>query len=238
MLIVKLRMAIYIKSFFQMFSVAGLDGISRALGWAILVALGLVMLAAALSAWATSTFANEFFLHLIFNSAQALGLVIALIVSTYIFAPTSLLYGLLFQDRVARYVEASDYARDVPGVKVSGSGPLFQAVLALMVLLSVFLISILISLIAGQVVGICFFVLVGGAFMGRDQFVSIGQRHVSRPDAQRYRKQFGWNVFLAGISIVLLMIVPDLNLMTPVYSTILMTHLFKKAACIQGCDLT
>lgn len=79
-----------------MFSVAGLDGISRALGWAILLALGLVMLAAALSAWATSTFAKEFFLHLIFNSAQALGLVIALIVSTYIFAPTSILYGLLF----------------------------------------------------------------------------------------------------------------------------------------------
>jgi hypothetical protein len=60
-LFVKLRMAIYIKSFFQMFSVAGLDVISRALGWAIVGALVLGMLAAALSAAAISTFADEYF---------------------------------------------------------------------------------------------------------------------------------------------------------------------------------
>ncbi|WP_395173445.1 EI24 domain-containing protein [Roseibium alexandrii] len=224
-------MAIYIKSFFQMFSVAGLDGISRALGWAIVGALVLGMLAAALSAAAISTFAEEYFLHLVFNAAQSIGLVITLIVSTYIFAPTSVLYGLLFQDRVARSIETSDYPQDAPGIRVSGLGPLFRAVLALVGLMVVFIVTALVVVSAGALVGACFFVCVAGALMGRDQFVSIGQRHVSRLEAKRLRKANVWGVLFAGISTALLLLVPVLNLMTPVYSTILMTHLFKKVAC-------
>lgn len=218
---------IVLRSFVQTFSVAGLNAISSALAWLIMALLVLAGLESVVSAYNFTSRTEDFILALILNLFSAFGFVITLVFSSYIAAPTSVLYGLLFQDRVARSVEAGSYPNDPAGQRVCGVVPLLRAIrtLAGLVLISVVFLGL--SYAGGPPVGIAFYLVAAGALLGRDQFVAIASRYMPLAQARDVGQRNGWLVFSAGLAIAGFMLVPVLNLMMPVFSTILMIHLFR-----------
>lgn len=225
-----------LKSFFQTFSVAGLDAISRSLGWLIILLLVGALLLSVTAAANISTFAEEFFLHLVFNLSTALGLLGSLVFSSYIFAPMSVLYGVLFQSRVARAVETKDYPRDPSGTSSIGSGPFLRGLRAFSGLLIVSLLTLWSASLFGSLTAIGVYLILAGWLLGRDQFASVASRYVSLDTAKYLRGRHSGKIWVAGVAIAAILLIPVVNLMMPVFATILMIHLYKHLRLARSSD--
>ncbi|WP_269584345.1 EI24 domain-containing protein [Roseibium sp. Sym1] len=217
-----------VTSFLQTFSVAGLDAILRALGWVIAGLLGILVLSSLTSAYFLSTFLEEFILLAIAFALQALPALVLLVFSSYILAPTSVVYGLAFQSTVAKAVETRNYRDDLPGQQVIGAKPFLRAVRTLILLVLISLFSVVATNLGGFFSGLLFYWLATGRLLGRDQFLSTARRYLSDGRAEDLCRQNAWPVFFAGLAMSGFMLVPVLNLATPVFSTILTIHLFKR----------
>ena len=215
-----------LRSFVQTFAVPGLDAMSRALGWVIIVTLVLSVILVFLSAYSISTTAMEVAFHMLINGLNTLFVLIPLIFSSYILAPTSILYGLLFQGRVARAVEARSYPNDLT-VSMRPRGRFWRATYAFAGLLLISLAALLVSQTIGPIGGVLFYIVAAGALLGRDQFVSVASRYLPLEVAKILRRRKRWSVFVAGMALAAFFLIPVVNLMMPVFSTILMLHLFK-----------
>ena len=81
--------------------------------------------------------------------------------------------------------------------------------------------------------GVIIFFLVNGYLIGREYFQFASMRFKPEKEANRLRKQFSFEVFLAGLVIAAFMSVPVLNLLTPVFAATLMVHLHKEVSSRQ-----
>jgi uncharacterized protein involved in cysteine biosynthesis len=131
-----------------------------------------------------------------------------------------------FLERIAGAVEALDYP---------GRGPARRARVAETVLMTLRLMSltILVNLLALPVYllmpGINFFVFLGlnGYLFGREYFEVVALRRLDRTAARVTRHRFAGRVYLGGVVIAGLFIVPLVNLVAPVIATAFMVHLFE-----------
>ena len=153
------------------------------------------------------------------------GLLIALL---YLLPAVSALVGGFFLDDAAAIVEATDFPVDRPGVPMPVGraliyGARFAGVAALVNLAALTLFFI-------PVVNVGAFFVANAYLFGREYFEMAAARFMPVAEAVRFRRENRPAVLAAGAVLAGLMLIPILNLITPVFGIALMVHLHKRIA--------
>jgi CysZ protein len=185
----------------------------------LLVALWLAL--TALLAWAVDIDAYPW-LDLAIGILTGVGLLIGL---GFLVAPVTALFAGLFTDQIAGAMEALHYSFDPPGREL----PVSQAVRDAIVFTGSVIVVNLIAL-AFLVVGVgaIAFLIGNGYLLGREFFEAIARRYLSREGARAARRANAGKLFLAGVLIAGFAAIPVLNLVTPLFATAFMLHLYKR----------
>jgi CysZ protein len=79
-------------------------------------------------------------------------------------------------------------------------------------------------------VGFAAFFVLNGYLLGREYFELAAMRHLPFPQAVELRHQRSFDVFIAGMIVTGFVVVPLLNLFTPLIATAFMTRMMKRIA--------
>ncbi|MBS7540427.1 sulfate transporter family protein [Ancylobacter lacus] len=199
----------------------------RVLLRSILLAIGLVVVLgigaqAALTRFVTLDWG---WAELLIDIIAALGLVVA---GVFLVPPVTSLIAGLFLDDVAERVERDD----PPGGPVGRALPVLHSLLLSLrffgVMIAVNLVALLLLLVPG--VNLVVFYIANGYLLGREYFQLAAMRHWSEAEASELRRRHGGRIFIAGLVIAVVVSVPVLNLITPVFATIFMVRLHRRIA--------
>jgi CysZ protein len=151
------------------------------------------------------------------------GLVVALV---YFLPVVSALVAGYFLDDAAEIVERADFPTDPPGQAL----PLGRALLYGLRFAG---LSLLVNLAAltlffVPVVNVAVFFAANAYLLGREYFELAAGRFRPMPDAARMRRAHRPTVLLAGAAIATVLLVPVLNLLTPLFGIALMVHVHKR----------
>ena len=154
-----------------------------------------------------------------------LGLFVGMI---FLVPPVSALVAGFFLDDIAAEVERQHYPSDPPGRPVpTGRGMLLALRFTGLVVL-VNLLALLLLLLPG--INVVVFFVANGYLLGREYFEMSALRHLPEPEALALRRAYAGRVFVAGLLVAALAIVPIANLLTPLFGTAFMAHVFKDVA--------
>lgn len=153
------------------------------------------------------------------------GLFVAL---AYLLPAVSALVAGYFLDDVAEVVERTDFPGDPPGRAL----PLGQALLYGLRFAGLSLLVNLAALVLFfvPVVNIGVFFAANAYLLGREYFELAAGRFRPMPEAARLRDEYRGTVMLAGAMLAGLVLVPFLNLLTPLFGVALMVHVHKNLA--------
>jgi CysZ protein len=150
------------------------------------------------------------------------GLVIGL---AYLVPAVTALVAGYFLDDAAAVVEREHYPGEPPGQALTvGRALLYGARFAALSLM-VNIVALLLVFIPG--VNLVAFFAANGYLLGREYFELAAGRFRPMPDAAALRQRHRGTVFLAGLLIAALVIVPILNLLTPLFGIALMVHVYQ-----------
>src|SRR4051794_21634801 len=152
-----------------------------------------------------------------------------LIVPLFFMLPAvSALVAGYFLDDAAAIVERTDFPRDPPGQPLPlGRAVLYGlrfAVLSLLVNIAALL------LVFVPVVNVVAFFAANSYLLGREYFEMAAARFRPAPEAARMRVENRLTVLAAGAVMAALVLVPVLNLLTPLFGVALMVHVHKRLA--------
>jgi CysZ protein len=143
----------------------------------------------------------------------------------FLIAPVSAVIAGLFLDDAADSVEKASYPGDTPGQAL----PLGQSILSslrfFLVVIAANLVALLFLLVPG--VNIVIFFVVNGYLLGREYFEFAAARYLGPERARAWRSRNQGRVWLAGLAIGLFVMVPLLNILTPLFAAIFMVHYVK-----------
>ncbi|HEY1711127.1 MAG TPA: EI24 domain-containing protein [Rhizomicrobium sp.] len=142
-------------------------------------------------------------------------------------APVAAVFASFYLDEIAAAVEARYYAADgrAPGTPVSTSLRAGIRLAGTIVLVNLALLPFDIELpLIGEIAAL----LVNGWLLGREYFELAALRHMPEAAANALRRQHGSAVFLAGLVISILTVIPIANLFAPLFGSAFMVHLFKR----------
>jgi CysZ protein len=150
------------------------------------------------------------------------GLFILLI---YLLPALSILVAGYFGDDIAENVEKADFPNDQPGqaqpLSTSMLGALRFAGLALIVNLAALILFFI------PIINVVAFFAANSYLLGREYFELAASRFRSLPEAVQMRRHYSVRVWCAGALIAGLLLIPILNLLTPLFGIALMVHLNK-----------
>lgn len=153
------------------------------------------------------------------------GLFVAL---AYVMPAVSILVAGFFVDDAAAIVERSDFPADPPGRAMPWGAALLYALrfagLALLVNLAALLLFFV------PVVGVAAFFGANAYLLGREYFEMAASRFRPLPEAAEMRRAHALTVLVAGGSLAGLMVIPIVNLATPLFGIALMVHVHKRLA--------
>ncbi|OWV66193.1 cysteine biosynthesis protein CysZ [Rhizobium sp. R339] len=210
----------------------------KVLGLTILVLVGLwFALRGAFMAfvfpWLTSFFpdlpewAGWFTLVFAILAGIGLALLLALLLS-----PVTALIAGLFLDDVADVIEKRDYPADAPGTAMPIGPAMASSVKFLGVVIAGNIVALLLLLIPG--VNLIAFFLVNGYLLGREFFEFAAMRFRPPQEARLFRAKHAPTVFLGGLAIALFLMIPFVNLLTPLFAAGMMVHLHKLISAREG----
>ena len=143
----------------------------------------------------------------------------------FLIAPVSAVIAGLFLDDAADSVEKASYPSDAPGQAL----PLGQSILSslrfFLVVIAANLAALVFLLVPG--VNLMIFFVVNGYLLGREYFEFAAARYLGPERARAWRGRNQGRVWLAGLAIGLFLMVPILNLLTPLFAAIFMVHYVK-----------
>jgi CysZ protein len=143
----------------------------------------------------------------------------------FLAAPVTALFAGLFLDGVAEKVERRHYPRDPPGRPLA---TLMAIRLALQFGLLVLAINVLALPLVLTGVGAIVLLVINAYLLSREYFEMVAMRHMPPDDAKALRKDNGAGVFLAGFLPAVMVLVPFVNLLVPLFATSYFTHIFKQ----------
>lgn len=135
----------------------------------------------------------------------------------------------LYLDSVAEAVERRHYPDDPPGKGAGFLGTMGMS-LRFMIKLVVVNALALVVYVFVPVLNILAFLLVNGYLAGREYFEMIAARHFKPAEIRRMRKQNRLKLLSAGAIIAVLLAVPGVNFVAPLFGVALMVHVFKSIA--------
>lgn len=151
-----------------------------------------------------------------------LGLLVGL---GFLVAPVTALFAGLFTDEIAGAVERLHYPLDPPGRDVPLGRSLLSAVRFTGLVIAVNAFVLLLLLLPG--INIAAFFVANGYLLGREYFEQVAARYHDDETVRTLREGARAKVFLAGLLVAAMLAVPLLNLLTPLFATAFMVHLYK-----------
>lgn len=153
------------------------------------------------------------------------GLFVAL---AYVMPAVSILVAGFFLDDAAEIVERTDFPDEPTGRALPfGTAMLYAARFAGLTLL-VNLGALIIFFV--PVVGIAAFFAANAYLLSREYFEMAAARFRPLPEAAEMRREHGATTLAAGCLLAGMMVVPILNLVTPLFGIALMVHVHKRLA--------
>lgn len=164
-------------------------------------------------------------LSAVLSTVVTLGLIVGMI---FLAPPTASLVAGFYLDDIASIVERTIDPRGPPGRPLP-LGPSLALGLRF-ALLSVAVNIAVLALTIFTGVGLAAFFVLNGYLLGREYFELAAMRHVSAAQARDLFERHWLDVFGAGTIVSVLVAVPVLNLLTPLFATALMTRVYKRFA--------
>lgn len=146
----------------------------------------------------------------------------------YVLPAVSALVASFFLDDVAEIVERRSYPGDPPGRALSLGRSLVTGLRFSGLSLAVNLLALSLILVPG--VNVVAFFAANTYLIGREYFELAATRFSDRETAGRLRRAHNATVMAGGAVAAGLLLVPILNLATPVFGVALMVHLHKRIA--------
>jgi CysZ protein len=142
-------------------------------------------------------------------------------------APVAAIVGSLFMDRIAARVDAHFYPEDprAPGTPVATSIGEAIRLIGLSLLINVALLPVDVGVPGISEIAT---VIANGWLLGREFFELASLRHLSRDESEAMRRKYSGQIFLAGLLISILTVIPFVDLIAPFFGAALMAHLFKR----------
>jgi len=159
----------------------------------------------------------------ILSVAAALGLFAGVI---FLMPAVTALVAGLFGDEIAAQVERNYYPADPPGSPLPVATAIIEAVKIALLSILVYLCAVPFLLLAGA--GALIFFFATAYLQGRQYFELAAMRFHSPAEAKALRKHHGGTVFTAGMLIAAVVSIPIVNLVTPLFGTAFMVHLYKR----------
>jgi CysZ protein len=151
------------------------------------------------------------------------GLFVALI---YLLPAITAIVAGYFLDDVAEVVERKDYPADPPGEALPFGQAVFYGVRFAALSLLVNLAALLLFFIPGINIGVFF--VANAYLLGREYFELAAGRFWTQEAVTQMRMEHRGTVFAAGAVLAGLVLVPVLNLVTPIFGAAMMVHLHKR----------
>lgn len=153
---------------------------------------------------------------------SAIGIAAAL---AFLIAPVSAVIAGLFLDDAAERIEQSSYPSHPPGRALPLAQSLLSSARFFLVVIVANLVALVFLLVPG--VNIVIFFVVNGYLLGREYFEFAAGRYLGPERARAWRSRNQGRVWLAGLAIGLFLMVPILNILTPLFAAIFMVHYVK-----------
>lgn len=151
------------------------------------------------------------------------GLFVAL---AYLLPAVSVLVAGYFLDDVAEVVEGTDFPGDTPGVPLSLGRALLYGLRFAGLSLLVNLAALILFFV--PVVNVVVFFVANAYLLGREYFELAAGRFHPMPEVTRLRLQNRPTVLAGGALLAGLLLIPVLNLLTPLFGVAFMVHLHKR----------
>jgi CysZ protein len=145
----------------------------------------------------------------------------------FLVAPVTALFAGLFLDEVAAEVERLHYPFDPPGREMPFGPALWSAVRFTALVVVVNVLVLLLVLLPG--INMAAFFIANAWLLGREYFEQVAARFHDRDTVAALRAENRGRVFLAGLVIAVVLAVPLINILTPLFATAFMVHVFKDA---------
>lgn len=155
----------------------------------------------------------------------ALGLIVG---GVFLVPPVTSLIAGLFLDDVAAQVERTDFPHEPEGRALPVARSIWLSIRFFGVTLLVNIVALLLLLVPG--VNLIVFYVANGYLLGREYFQLAAMRYRSEAEAAALRRRHSVPIFIAGLIIAVVVSVPILNLVTPVFATIFMVKFHKRLA--------
>ena len=146
----------------------------------------------------------------------------------YVMPAVSLLVAGFFLDEAAEIVERTDFPGEPAGRPLAWGQAMASAVRFAGLALVVNLVALILVFVPG--VNLIAFFGANAYLLGREYFELAASRFRPLADARAMREHYGGTVIAAGCLLAGLMIVPIVNLATPLFGVALMVHLHKGLA--------
>ncbi|MFS8036785.1 sulfate transporter family protein [Xanthobacter sp. AM11] len=146
----------------------------------------------------------------------------------YLMPAVSSLVAGLFLDDVAERVEAASYPDDPRGQPQPVVRAVFYSLRFFGVVLLVNLTALLLLLVPG--VNLIIFYVANAYLISREYFELAAMRYRTPQEARQLRQTHAVSIFLAGLLISPVLLVPILNLIMPVFGTAFMVHFHRRLA--------
>ncbi|MEM8916480.1 MAG: EI24 domain-containing protein [Pseudomonadota bacterium] len=195
------------------------------LGFGAGIAVCLLVIVVGLVSWLVSqfTFFSFGWLDTLFDGAAIIG--VALLAIFLLPAVIGAVGGLML-DWVAAIVERANYPSLPPGRKQPFSEAIVQAVRFLLISVVVNLVALTALLVPG--LHLVVWLSVNAYLLSREYFDLISARWMEPKPARVLRRSNRGGLFLAGLVLAALTLVPFVNLLVPVLGTAFMVHLFHR----------
>jgi CysZ protein len=158
-------------------------------------------------------------------AAIAVGL-ITVFAAIFLMAPVSSLIAALFVDEVADEVERTQFPAEPRGQALSMPRSLAVSAKFFGVVLAVNIVALLLWFV--PIVNLVVFFVANAYLLSREYFEMAAMRYRTPEEARRLRKSHALLVFVSGLPIALLVAIPVVNLITPVFATAYMVRRHKR----------
>ncbi len=142
-------------------------------------------------------------------------------------AVTSLVAGF-FADDIAAEVERLYYPDDPPGIPVPVGYATIEAIKTALLALAIYLCCLPFLLLAG--LGAVIFFVATAYLLGREYFLIAALRLHPILSAKALWRAHRLEIFYAGLLIAAFVVIPIVNLATPLFATAFMVHVHKRIA--------
>lgn len=142
-------------------------------------------------------------------------------------AVTAVVAGL-FGDEIAEDVERAHYPAEPLGTPLPWGRAILESAMTALLSIVVYLCAAPFLLVAG--LGFVMFFLATAYLQGRQYFELAAMRFHPPAAAKALRRAHRGTVFAAGLIVAAFLLIPIVNLATPLFATALMVHLHKRLA--------